>query len=131
MRQIVVFFYFSLVFSTLAFSMSAVGKFSIKGTVSRSFDGQRAILSKMNSSHIPIDTDTSIIRQGRFSFEGDEFLDNISTIVVEDKQGTQTCPRLEILLETGNTSVSFSKNRSSMKGIPLNNLFMEYQDLHS
>ena len=101
------------------------GKYHIKGTIDKSFDGQRVKLSLINDYQEIVRTDVVVINQGRFSFEGDEYLNNISSIIIED--GTEMRP-LFILLESGTINVSFSVDRPYISGTPLNDIYTEYMD---
>ena len=103
-------------------------KYRIEGTIDKSFDGQRAIFSIMDDNREIILSDVFIINQGRFLFEGDEYLNNLSTIVIKDKDGVSTCPGLGLFLEQGTINVSFSEDKSYVGGTPLNDAYMEYQD---
>ena len=87
-----------------------------------------AILSIKDDYQKTTRSDTSIINTGNFSFAGNEYLDNLSSIIIEDKYGIKTRPELDLLLESGTISVSFDKDQPCMEGSPLNNIFMEYLD---
>lgn len=128
MRKFIIIFCLGVIFSSESFSSLNNGKFRINGTISKSFDGQMAILSIKDDYQKTTRSDTSIINTGNFSFAGNEYLDNLSSIIIEDKYGIKTRPELDLLLESGTISVSFDKDQPCMEGTPLNNIFMEYLD---
>ena len=128
MRKFIIIFCLGVIFSSESFSSLNNGKFRINGTISKSFDGQMAILSIKDDYQKTTRSDTSIINTGNFSFAGNEYLDNLSSIIIEDKYGIKTRPELDLLLESGTISVSFDKDQPCMEGSPLNNIFMEYLD---
>ena len=128
MRKFIIIFCLGVIFSSESFSSLNNGKFRINGTISKSFDGQMAILSIKDDYQKTTRSDTSIINTGNFSFAGNEYLDNLSSIIIEDKYGIKTRPDLVLLLESGSISVSFDKDQPCMEGSPLNNIFMEYLD---
>lgn len=128
MRKFIIIFCLGVIFSSESFSSLNNGKFRINGTISKSFDGQMAILSIKDDYQKTTRSDTSIIEMGKFSFAGNEYLDNLSSIIIEDEYGIKTRPELDLLLESGTISVSFDKDQPCMEGSPLNNIFMEYLD---
>lgn len=128
MRKFIIIFCLGVIFSSESFSSLNNGKFRINGTISKSFDGQMAILSIKDDYQKTTRSDTSIIDMGNFSFAGNEYIDNLSSIIIEDEYGIKTLPELDLLLESGTISVSFDKDQPCMEGSPLNNIFMEYLD---
>lgn len=122
--------YISLFFliSNGIYSYSQESKYHIQGTVARSLNGEQAILAIKNEYQSTIHTETSIIKKGQFSFEGNENLNNLSVITIKDKDGILTGIPLDLLLEPGTLNVSFTSKQSKMRGTPLNNAFMVYQD---
>lgn len=70
--KLLVIFIGALFLSVSAYSQSS--KYFLKGTINRSYDGQLAVLSKMDEKSIVFKTDTTIIEEGSFYFEGNEFL---------------------------------------------------------
>jgi hypothetical protein len=70
--KLLVIFIGALFLSVSAYSQSS--KYFLKGTINRSHDGQLAVLSKMDEKSIVFKTDTTIIEEGSFYFEGNEFL---------------------------------------------------------
>ena len=125
MRFLLSFLLYSGMLSTIIIQSE---KFYIKGTIDKSFDGQLAILSIKDDYLKIIHSDTSIINQGRFSFDGNEYLNNLSTIIIKNNEGTQTQPVLGLMLENGIINVSFSEDRPYLSGTPLNDMFMGYRD---
>lgn len=128
MKKIILSICLGIIFSGEIFSSVPEGKFRIEGTIDPSFDGQLAILSLKNDYQTVIALDTSVIARGRFSFEGEEFLPNLSSLRIENKKGVQTRPELDLLLESGTISVSFSADKPYLAGTALNDAFREYQD---
>lgn len=128
MKRISLIICLGILFSIGAFSAMAPAKFHIKGTIDKSFDGQLAILSLKIDGQTAIPTDTAVISQGQFSFEGNAYPVYLSSLAIEDKYGTRTCPELELVLEPGILSVSLSKDQSFVEGTPLNGIYREYQD---
>ena len=128
MRKVILSICLSFVFSSGILSNSDNGKFRIEGVIDRSFDGQLAILYTNDNNRITIYSDTVVIKKGQFLFKGNEDVTNFSFIAIEDKDGNKTRPVLEMLLESGTTNVSFSEDQPRMKGSPLNETFMEFQD---
>ena len=120
------FLFFSGTFSTMQ-----NGKYRIEGTIDKSFNGQKAKLSLMNDDQLPSRSFFSVIDQGRFSFEGDEYLNNLSSItIIEDNSGEEVTTHygLELLLESGTIKVSLSKDRAFLGGTHLNEIFSVFQD---
>ncbi|WP_075558874.1 TlpA disulfide reductase family protein [Parabacteroides timonensis] len=118
----------SLLFSTDIFSSVQSEKSRIEGTISQSFNGQFAILFIKDDYGVIIDSDTSEINQGKFLFENNEYLNNLSLIVVQNKKEDKADIIIELLLEPRTIYVSFYENEVYIKGSPLNNIFLQYQD---
>ena len=117
-----------LFFFSGTLSSNQIKKYRIEGTIGKSFDGQYAKLSLRDDNQAITHTDISIIDLGRFSFEGDEYLNNISSITIEDRYGSTTHSVLGLLLESGNINVSFNEEHPYVGGTLLNDVFMEYLD---
>ena len=115
-------------FSNVIYTYSQERKYHIQGTVTRSLNGEQAILTVKNEYQAIIHTETSILQKGQFSFEGNKNLNNLSVITIKDKDGVITGMPLDLLLEAGTLNVSFTSKQSRMKGTPLNEIFMIYQD---
>lgn len=128
MKKYILIICFGFMFFSGAFPSIQNGKFRVEGTIDRSFDGQLAVLSIRDDNQTITRSDTSIIDQGRFLFEGSECLNNLSSIIIQDKYGIKTCPMLELLLESGLIFVSFTKDQPYMCGSPLNDAFRSYLD---
>lgn len=124
--KLLVIFIGALFLSVSAYSQSS--KYFLKGTINRSHDGQLAVLYKMDEKSIVFKTDTTIIEEGSFYFEGNEFLSNLSSVHIVDKLGSKTGQELELLLESGNIFVDFKGDRPILHGTPQNNLYMIYTD---
>lgn len=90
MRKFIIIFCLGVIFSIESYSSLNNGKFRINGTISKSFDGQMAILSIKDDYQKTTRSDTSIIEMGKFSFAGNEYLDNLSSIIIEDKSLVST-----------------------------------------
>jgi thiol-disulfide isomerase/thioredoxin len=104
------------------------GKFRIEGAIDKSFDGQLAILTVMDDYQTITHSSTSIINEGKFSFEGKEYLDNLSYIFIKDKYGSEIYSEINLLLEAGTIYIHFSDKNVRMRGTPLNDMLIEHLD---
>lgn len=104
------------------------GRYRIEGTIDNSFDGQKAKLISIGNSGGVILSDTSRIDGGRFFFEGEEYLENQSTIYIENEFGTRNDRGVGIFLEQGTISISYLENTPHIGGTPLNDILMSYRN---
>lgn len=112
----------------LIFLLSAINteannesKFSIVGVTSGIFNGKEVTLSIVRGdslSLLAVDT----IRNASFTFEGDEYLENVAKIVLNDPEHDYSC---EVFLEKGNIQVTLDST-SYIKGTLLNDLYATY-----
>lgn len=128
MRTSILLTYLFVLFSVEALPSVKSGKYVVEGTIDRSFDKKLAILYVKDDYQNVIYSDSTTINQGRFTFEGNEYIGNLSSIVIEGKNGDVVYPGCELLLESRTVFVSFSAAKPEIKGSPLNSLLLEYLD---
>ena len=119
---------FIVIFSIEAHSDIINGSFLINGAIDNSFDKKLAVLYVKDDYQNIIYSESFIVNHGCFSFEGNEYIGNFASIIVEDENGNPLLPVCDLLLEPGSFFVTFSLDCANVKGPPLNTLFMDYLD---
>lgn len=128
MNKIIFTIFLGLMFFSGTLPEIQKGEYRIEGNIDRSFDGYRAVLSRYDHDNQRVSREICDIADGRFLFEGEEKLENLASIIIEDRYGTKALPVLGLILEKGTTMVSYPGNEPRMEGTHLNELYLEYSD---
>jgi len=100
------------------------GKFGIEGTVASSeMEGKHVYLLKYNDEGIE-KCDTTIVKDGKFSFEGVQEMPELYYIQAGDDE---TAKKRAILLEPGKILVTIS-DQITVTGTPVNDAYQQYQE---
>ena len=117
MKKIIFLLSFVLVFC----SCEQKGKFGIEGTVASSeMEGKHVYLVKYNDEGIE-KCDTTIVKDGKFSFEGIQEVPELYYIQAGDNEAVKRA----ILLESGKIVVTIS-DQVTVTGTPVNDAFQQY-----
>lgn len=98
-------------------------KFSIIGKTNRKYNNKMAVLSQFEGYDM-IKSDTSKIENGKFKFEGEQFLDGTATITIIDNDYALEY-LTELILEKGKIEV-YTEPENKVVGGKLNEEFQKY-----
>lgn len=111
-----------LIFTFLLLGNISAQDFRLNGTID-GFDGQNMMLFTFKNDSIN-SADTAIIQNGKFCFDGKEYLEDFAMLSIGNYPDTVLY--FELLLEKGNIELSWQQKRVS--GTPLNDLYQSYID---
>lgn len=100
--------------------------FILNGVIDRKYNDQQIMLFKFKNDTIN-SVDTTTVTNGRFSFLGEEYLDDFSMLAIGNYPDTVLST--EVVLEKGVIDVELKADKSIIKGPFLNELYRMYHDI--
>jgi len=112
-------------FAILMACQSNPDGYTIQGTVSGDLDdGTVVYLKKANEQNQPVDVDTTVVKNGSFTFTGKTSMPELHYLFIEDVPGN-----IPLVLEQGTIEVSTQKDSLSyadIEGTPQNEMFADF-----
>jgi thiol-disulfide isomerase/thioredoxin len=110
--------YFLLLIPCTVFGQSS--RFNLNGITSPENNGQTVLLINYKTNNDIFRIDSVVIREGRFQFEGNEYLDGIS--IVKFKDGFW----MDVILESG--VINLNSKEYTVRGTRQNDIYQNYID---
>ena len=120
--------YFILLGFIILFSCGQ-DEFKITGIVPENMNDRTVLLySYIDNEAVQVDSTKS--QNNSFIFQGKEYLDDLSFVVLEDEGRFLTSKSIWLILEKGDIQINVENPEflSKVGGTPLNNLYQEYKD---